>query len=215
MQEQTDVRVFIADDHEETVLRMSEFINAASGMKVVGTAADGSALLRYFARGNNGVDVALVDIDMPEMIDGLAVVGKIKNICQNGLKVIVMTGMRGRDYPTDAIRNYADGFVAKYRHKDEFIDAIIKVHKGEMVYLLDPNDIAPPVELPEPLPELTPTELRIVCLMVKGRRNKEIADEIKLGEKNTEKIRGLVMKKLGVQTPAQLGALAEKHGLCR
>ncbi len=183
-------------------------------MKVVGTASDGRALLQYFATGNNGVDVALVDIDMPKMIGGLEVVRKIKNVCQEKLKVIVMTGLRGRDYPMDAIRNYADGFVTKYRHKDEFIDAIIKVSKGEMVFLLDPGDTAPAV-VSESLPELTPTELRIVCLMVNGFRNKEIADEIKLGEKNTEKIRGLVMKKLKVDTPAQLGALAEKHGLCR
>lgn len=214
MQEQTDIRVFIADDHPETIGMMSEFINAASGMKVVGTASDGRALLQYFATGNNGVDVALVDIDMPKMIGGLEVVRKIKNVCQEKLKVIVMTGLRGRDYPMDAIRNYADGFVTKYRHKDEFIDAIIKVSKGEMVFLLDPGDTAPAV-VSESLPELTPTELRIVCLMVNGFRNKEIADEIKLGEKNTEKIRGLVMKKLKVDTPAQLGALAEKHGLCR
>ncbi len=214
MQDQTDIRVFLADDHGETIQKMSEFLNAAAGIEVVGTASNGTALLDYFKAGNNGVDVALVDIGMPD-IDGLTVVREIKDICKEGLKIIVITGLRGRDYPSEAINKQADGFIAKGRHKDEIIDAINRVFKGEIVYLPDPDDPAQPSELPKRLPTLSPIEKRILCLVLEGLTSMEIAYKVMLGVPHVDKIRLGMMHKLGAKNAAQLGALAEKHGLCR
>lgn len=212
--EPTDIRVFIADDHEETIQKLSEFINAAPGMKVVGTAANGAALWEQFSAGSNGVDVALVDIGMPEM-DGLTAVGKIKAICQDTIKVIVITGLHGRNYPAEAISKHADGFIAKSRRKDEIIDAILRVHKGEMVYLPDPDDPAQPTVMPERPPDLSPNEMRILCLILEGLTSIEIADRVKMGVPSVDKIRRVMLHKFGVKNAAQLGAIAEKYGLCR
>lgn len=212
--EPTDIRVFIADDHEETIQKLSEFINATNGMKVVGNAANGAALWGYFSAGNNGVDVALVDIGMPEM-DGLTAVGKIKSVCKDTVKVIVITGLHGRNYPAEAISKQADGFIAKNRRKDEIIEAIQRVHKGEMVYLPDPDDPAQPAVMPERPPDLSPNELRILCLVLEGLTSIEIADRVRMGVHSVDKIRYVMLHKFGVKNAAQLGAIAEKYGLCR
>ncbi|MFN0176045.1 MAG: response regulator [Saprospiraceae bacterium] len=214
MQEQTDIRVFIADDHELTVKKLSEIINTTKGMKMVGTAADGNAVWQYFANGNNGVDVALIDIGMPEM-NGLRATGLIKSSCKGHLKVIVITGLDGVFFPAEAIRNQADGFVSKNRHKDEITDAIFRVAQGEIVILPDPDDPNQVTETPNRLPELLPKETQVLCLVVKGFIGKEIADKLGISEAYAERIRNTVMHKLGARNSAHLGTIAEKYGLCR
>lgn len=214
MQEQTDIRVFIADDHEVTVQKLSEIINTTKGMTVVGSAADGNAVWQYFADGNHGVDVALIDIGMPNM-NGLRAAGLIKSVCKDNLKVIVITGLDGVFFPAEAIRNRADGFVAKSRHKDEIADAIFRVSKGEIVILPDQEDESDMMEIPSRLPELLPKEKQVLCLVVKGFSSKQIGDMVGISDKYAERIRNTVMHKLGAKNSAHLGTIAGQLGLCR
>lgn len=215
MQVPTEIRVFIADEQQNVLDQLSEFINGASDMHVVGTAADGGQLLEHFQSGKNGVDVALVDIGMPVM-DGLTAVKKIKKICGDEVKLLVITGLRGRDYPTEAVSRDADGFVAKNRSKEEILGAIRDVHSSTaFVYLPDLSDPAHPQQAPKSLPELIPIEQRILCMLVKGMISKEIADETGLSVYNVDRIRRIVMHKLEAETPTMLGVIAEKYGLCR
>lgn len=208
----TEIKVFIADEQKEILEQLSEFINAAPDMKVAGTASDGGALFNYFQHGNNGVQVALVDIGMPVM-DGLTAVGKIKEICKDTLKIIVITGLSGRDYPTEAVSRQADGFIAKCNGKETILDGIRKVLQGSFVYLRDPNDVAHPTEPPQPLPNLIPIELRVLQGLAKGQISKEMADEFNLGISNVERIRRIIMSKLHAENPVMLGIIAEKYGL--
>lgn len=218
MQKQTDIRVFIADDHLVTIQQLSEFINAAPGMTVVGTASDGAEVWQFFANGNNGVDLAIIDIGMPEM-NGLRATGLIKKACKQTLKVIVMTGLDGNFFPAEAIRNHADGFIAKSRRKAEFIDAIKRVHNGEVVILPELDDDMPELrEAPDALPgnrlEFSPLEIRVLRHTVKdGLISKQIALEMRLGVPYVEKIRLNLMTKLGAKNAAQLGAKAQERGL--
>ena len=221
MQEQTDIRVFIADDHPWTIRQMSEFINATDGMQVVGTASQGQEAAQFFAHGDPGVDVALIDIGMPKM-NGLSVLEWIKKSCPQNLKVILITGLNGVFFPAEAIRNHADGFIAKSRRKAEFIDAIKRVYKGEIVILPVLEDgmesMETPDDLPEPAPEahpgFSPLEIRIIRMAVKeGMTSKEIALQTKFGAPYVDKIRLNLMAKLGAKNAAQLGAKALEQGL--
>ncbi len=54
------------------------------------------------------------------------------------------------------------------------------------------------------------------CHRNTGLTNKEIAEKANISSlKNTEKIRSGIMHKLDAKSPAQLGVIAEKYGLCR
>jgi DNA-binding NarL/FixJ family response regulator len=176
-----------------------------------GTASDGHSLWQYFNTGNHAVNVALVDI-MPQM-DGLTAVGKIKHLAKDSVKVIVITGLHGRNYPAEAISRHADGFIAKARHKDEIVGAIRRVHKGKIVYLPDLDDPAQPAKMPERLPELTPFEIRILGCILEGLTSKEIADNVLLSIPHVDKIRLHLMHKLVVKNAAQPGAVAVQYGL--
>ena len=215
MQAPTKINVFIADEQKELVEQLQQLINGAPDMQVVATASNGGDLVKYFQSGKNGVDVALVDIGMPVM-DGLTATAKIKKAYSKDLKVIIMTGLNGRDYPSEAVNKDADGFVAKFHSLETIVDAIRKVNQGtDFLYLPDPTDLAQPPETPKRLPGLIPIELRVLCMLVKGAKSKDIADLLDQTVYNVDRVRRIVMHKLGAENPVMLGAIAEKHGLCR
>jgi FixJ family two-component response regulator len=60
---------------------------------------------------------------------------------------------------------------------------------------------------------LTPREREVFDRIVGGRLNKQIADELKIGERTVKAERAQVMAKLGVGSVAELGRLAERLGL--
>lgn len=217
MQEQTEIRVFIVDDHEVTLRYLSDIIHAAPDMKVAGTLMDAHAVEPYFRNGNHGVDIVLMDIGMPE-IDGLSLMMRIKNLCKGTLRVIMITGLRGVIFPSEALRRHADGFVAKSRHKDEIIDAIRRVHKGEMVILPDTDSEFSTEDIPSQIPDLSNLSdktVKVICMVAKGFIMKEIADKIDISEAYAERLKNIAMHKLGAKNAAHLGAIVEKYGLCR
>ena len=56
---------------------------------------------------------------------------------------------------------------------------------------------------------LTPREREVFALVVSGRPNKQIADVLGISERTVKAHRAQVMHKMGVQSPAELGRLAE------
>lgn len=208
-----DIRVFIADDHDVVIKGLSEFINAAPGMRVIGTARDGEDLLEKLKQHHSETDVVLVDIGM-EKLDGLTATAKIKEAYPH-LKVFVITGLRGRNFAAESIKNNADGFVSKNRSHKEIIDAIRRVHAGEMVMLPDPHDSAQPAETPKKLPELSHTERRILCMIVDGKTGNEIVEIMKMSLPNVEKYRRNIAAKLDANNTASMVRIAMEYGLCR
>lgn len=183
-------------------------------MVVVDTVTNGIDLVAYFSKGNPGVDIALIDIGMPEM-DGLTAVSEIKKICPNPPKMLVITGLRGHDFPTAAVSREADGFMTKFRSKEEILQAIRDVIGGKgFVYLPDPKDPTHPPEAPRPLPRIMPIERRVLCLLTKGMRTKDIADMLDIGIPHVDKIRRIVSHKLNADNPVMLGVIAQRYGLC-
>ena|SRR5438552_1057290 len=59
---------------------------------------------------------------------------------------------------------------------------------------------------------LTPREREVFALVVSGRPNKQIADVLGISERTVKAHRAQVMHKMGVQSPAELGRLAEWLG---
>lgn len=208
-----EIRVLIADDHEIVIKGLSEHINAAPGMRVTGAAINGEDLLKRIEQHHHEVDIVLVDIGMEKM-DGLMATSEIKE-AHKQLKVIVITGLRGRNFAAEAIRSNADGFVSKSRSLKEIVDAIKRVYAGEMVMLPDPNDPAQPVETPKKLPELSPAELRILCMIKDGKVGHEIASIMKMGLPNVEKHRRNIAAKLDANNTASMVRIAMELGLCR
>ena len=61
----------------------------------------------------------------------------------------------------------------------------------------------------EKVGKLTPREIEIMDLVVKGQRNKQIAGTLGISEKTVKVHRGHVMQKIGVRNVADLVRVAE------
>jgi DNA-binding CsgD family transcriptional regulator len=62
-------------------------------------------------------------------------------------------------------------------------------------------------EIWQRLKSLTPREIDVLCYLLSGQLNKEIAGELGISERTIKAHRGRVMEKLGVQSSSQLLAM--------
>jgi two-component system response regulator NreC len=64
-----------------------------------------------------------------------------------------------------------------------------------------------------PEPELTPRELDVLRLLVRGNTNRQVADELGLSTRTVESHRANLQGKLGLTSRVELVEYAEEHDL--
>jgi DNA-binding NarL/FixJ family response regulator len=114
-----------------------------------------------------------------------------------------------------AMRVGASAFLLKHSAGDQLIEAIDEVLKGRMYLapavtkdVLAAFDQARAEEV-----ELTPRQRDVLRLIVEGKRMKEIAAALDLSTRTVETHKYEMMRVLGVQSTAELIALALKRGI--
>ena len=128
------------------------------------------------------------------------------------LPVIFISGHADVPMSVRAMKSGAVEFLTKpVRHQD-LLDAIQRAI-GHDRARRDEEQIAN--RLRTRFDTLTPREREVMKLVVAGRRNKQIATEIGLSEATVKLHRGQVMRKLGVQSLAELVRMTDKLELSR
>lgn len=204
------VRIFIADDIEMVLKGIQGFTSNAPDMEVTGTASNGEELLQLLAQRPGEADLLLVDVNMPKL-DGLKAIAKIRETDRR-IKILVMTIFPSQDFLVEALRVGANGFIAKNRSQEDFVEAIRKVHRGETIVLPDNGENPLPPTPPVP-PDLTAIERRVMCMIIHGRSNEEMAGILRLGVANVQRIRRNTFFKLGAKNTADAVRIALQMGL--
>jgi DNA-binding NarL/FixJ family response regulator len=103
------IRVALADDHQLVRAGFRALLDAEPDIEVVAEASGGEELLR--ALHETQVDVALVDIRMPDG-DGLWATEQIAaDAALQGVRVVIVTTFELDEYVARAIRAGASGFL--------------------------------------------------------------------------------------------------------
>lgn len=204
------IRIFIADDIEMVLKGIQGFTSNAPDMEVTGTASNGEELLQLLAQRPGEADLLLVDVNMPKL-DGLKAITKIRETDRR-IKILVMTIFPSQDFLVEALRVGANGFIAKNRSQEDFVEAIRKVHRGETIVLPDNGENPLPPTPPVP-PDLTAIERRVMCMIIHGRSNEEMAGILRLGVANVQRIRRNTFFKLGAKNTADAVRIALQMGL--
>ncbi|MBX6765525.1 MAG: response regulator transcription factor [Rubrobacteraceae bacterium] len=164
-------------------------LSAEPDFEVVGEASDGQAALEVCRRENP--DLMLMDVRMPRM-DGLAATRAIKQRYPK-TSVLILTVHENQEYMLEAIRAGASGYVLKDSPREQLTTAIRKVLDGEVslnrkltTALLQqlarnpertrPVDLNPERERIMQL--LTPREMEVLGLLMKGYTNPKIAETL-------------------------------------
>jgi DNA-binding NarL/FixJ family response regulator len=201
--------VLIADDHTIVAEGLVKLLSRR--FNVIGTVADGSALIEAAERLRP--DIIVADLNMPSM-GGLEALERLK---QRGVasKFVILTMHKDASIAAKAMRAGASAFLLKHSAGNELIGAIDQVLNGGTY-------IAPAVAI-DALEafdqkrgaggELTKRQRDVLRLIVAGRRMKEIAATLDLSARTVETHKYEMMRVLGVDSTAELVALAVKRGI--
>jgi DNA-binding NarL/FixJ family response regulator len=201
--------VLIADDH--TIVAEGLVKLLSERFDVVGTVADGLALVETAERLRP--DVIVSDLNMPSL-DGLDALARLR---KRGVasKFVILTVHSEPTTAAKALRAGASAYLLKLSAGEELIDAIDEVLNGR-TYLAPAitRDVLAVFEAGQTNEvALTPRQRDVLRLIVQGQRMKEIANSLDLSARTVETHKYEMMRTLGVQSTAELIALAVKRGL--
>ena len=199
-------RVMIADDHPVVVLGLAAIINAQPDMTVVGEASNGRQALELFEK--HLPDVTLIDLRMPEL-GGVDAIKQIRAKHPHAI-FIVLTTYQGDEDIHKALKAGAQGYLLKGMAHDDLLDAIRRVRAG-VQYL--PASVKETLANRTPGADLSPRELQILELIVKGLSNKQIADKLGITEGTVKWHVNAILGRLNVSDRTQAAVAALNRGI--
>jgi DNA-binding NarL/FixJ family response regulator len=211
--------VVIADDQALVRDGFRVILEVEPDIDVIGEAADGIDAVEQTRR--LAPDVILMDIRMPRL-DGIAATRKIVAAAA-ATHVLILTTFDGDEFLYDAMRAGASGFLAKDVRRNQLVDAIRTVDRGDA--LLGPSLVRRLIEdfcsrpapqsagRPAALADLTDRELQVLELVARGHSNAEIATELFLSEATIKTHLAHLTRKLGLHDRVQAVILAYESGL--
>jgi DNA-binding NarL/FixJ family response regulator len=203
----TKIKVLLVDDHSLVRRGFRRMLEDESDIAVIGEAGNGEEAVQL-AR-ELAPQVIVMDCALPGT-SGLAATRKILETDPS--KAILMLSMHSEDtLVRQALDAGARGYILKNAVDLELATAIRRVAAGEVV--LDAQLAKPATLRGERNAGLTARELEILQLIVNGKSNKEIADDLKLSVNTVAVHRANIMETLGIHKTAELVVYAIRHGL--
>jgi DNA-binding NarL/FixJ family response regulator len=211
---QGKIRILIVEDHPVMRLGLTKLLESQNDMELVGTAENGTSAILKAAE--LMPDVIVLDLVLPDM-DGPEVILRIKEN-DGDTHIIVFSSYSYGEIVHQAIKAGASGFVVKDQPPEEILHAIREVSLGfsvmspviqkELVYFIQKHEKARDLK-----DLLSPRELEILSLMVKGLTDKEIASQASLSEGTIRVYISKTFFKLGVANRNQAMLLALRQGI--
>jgi DNA-binding NarL/FixJ family response regulator len=216
------IRVVVADDQPLVRSGLRTILEAQADIDVVAEAADGHEAVVVARR--ELPDVVLMDVRMPGL-DGIAATRQLAGPDATApIAVLVLTTFDLDEHVYDALRAGARGFLLKDATRDELVNAVRVVARGDA--LLAPSVTRRLIEhvtahapnttdrsASRSLDELTRREHEVLLLVAEGLTNAEIATRLVVGEATVKTHVARVLMKLGLRDRIQAVILAYECGL--
>jgi DNA-binding NarL/FixJ family response regulator len=210
------ISVFIADDHRLFRDGLRALLATATGIEVVGEAAEGEEAVTQVERLQP--DVVLMDIQMPGL-NGIEATRRITAASPH-VGVIIVTMFENDDSVFAAMRAGARGYILKGAGQEEVIRTIRAVAQGEALFgpaiaaRLMSFFSGPRLPVPaEAFPELTAREHEVLNLIAAGHNNEAIAARLVVSRKTVRNHVSNIFSKLQVAGRAEAIIRARDAGM--
>jgi len=197
-------RVYVLDDNPEMVKALTRLLRAKR------FEALGFTSVRTFLEAYRSEHIAclVLDVSMPEL-DGLELQ---RHLTHQGIliPIIFLTGHGDIPMSVRAVKAGATDFLTKPADAAALVQA---VRAALQLAETRCREAAETAALAARLARLTPRQLEVMKHIVAGQLNKQIAFDLGTGEQNIKLHRAQIMKKMGVESLADLVRVAERLGI--
>jgi two-component system response regulator FimZ (fimbrial Z protein) len=205
------IKLLVADHHPIVRKGLEHLFSASSDIQIVGSVDNGEAILDFVKK--EKVDIILTEVDLPKL-NGLTVLRHLKSDYPD-IKTIIFSGQPEEVYAVSAIKAGAAGYVSKSVNIITINEAILRVRDGG-IYLS--NDLTQALAFGKKVnkpgtfyKKLSTREIEVLKLLTIGKKNKEVAKELKINEKTVSTYKARLMKKLNVSNLIDLVNQAKLH----
>jgi DNA-binding NarL/FixJ family response regulator len=210
------ITILIADDHKIVREAVGSLLNSQPDMEVVAEAQDGRTAVQLARQLRP--NVVIMDVVLPAL-NGIEAARQIVRELPE-VKVIALSGQSDRRSVYEMLKAGACGYVPKQCEFQELVSAIRNVVSNRMYISSQVSGIVVQGcvnRLSEqdgsPYSVLTPREREVLQLIAEGRSTKAVAKELFVSIKTVEWHRSQLMKKLGLESIAELVKYAISEGL--
>jgi DNA-binding NarL/FixJ family response regulator len=200
------IRILTVDDHPLLRKGIAALVNAEPDMKLVAEASNGQEAIEQFRL--HHPDVTLMDLQMPNL-NGIEAISCIHNEFPNA-RIIVLTTYTGDVQVVRALRAGARGYVLKGHVHRELLETVRAVHAGQKRI---PQEIAAELADHATDDNLTLREMDVLRLIAAGNANKQIADQLSIGEATVKSHVTNILSKLGANDRAHAVTIGLKRGI--
>lgn len=211
-----NIRIALADDHKIVRDGIKTLLESQPEITVVAEASNGKEILEKVDE--NGIDLVIMDINMPEM-DGITATKGLKEKHPN-VKVLALTMSNDDLHVRQMIQAGASGYIMKSAGRKELKSAIETIMGGKH-YFSDEATHSIMMDLvkgkgkstaPEAV-HITDRELEILELIVQEYTNQEIAEKLFISSRTVDAHRRNLLQKTGARNTAGLVKYAFQHNL--
>ncbi len=211
------ISVLLVEDHHVVRKGISYLLSLEEDIDIVGEAEDGHEGIKMAKE--LFPDVVILDITMPNL-NGIDATRRIRKSVP-GTKVIILTMHTKEQYIRQALREGASGYLLKESTHEELVDAIKKVHSGDVA--LSPsvskfvfNEYVKQGDAKQEtdsLELLTDRERQVLRLIAESKTNKDIAKCLNISKSTVNIHRTNVMQKLDIHDTVGLVKYSIEKGI--
>ncbi|MDP9728122.1 response regulator [Alicyclobacillus tolerans] len=208
------IKVVIVDDHTLVRQGLRLIFEGVSDITVVGEGTSGDEALILAER--LSPDVILMDVHMPLGLDGITAARHIREMSPQ-IRIIMLTMFDDDIHVERMLAAGVDGILFKHDDSTEILEAVRKgtVRNPYLPKRLSQetiNRILHKSKAENFFHELSPRETEVLILLANGFTNKEISKRLHISVKTVETHRSNIMKRLNLESRAELVNYALKNG---
>jgi DNA-binding NarL/FixJ family response regulator len=203
------IRVLIAEDHSVVRSGLSDLVDGADGISVVGAVATGEEAVELATE--LGPDVVLMDLSMP----GAGGVEATRELLARlpEARVVALTAFSDRRRVLEALDAGAIGYLLKDVEPDDLFAAIRAAARGESPLAPKAATALVSARSERHGPDLSPREEEVLALVAEGLPNKVIARRLEIAEKTVKAHLTSVFAAIGVTDRTQAALWARDNGV--
>ena len=200
------IKVAVVDDQGVVRAGIAALIGMESDIEVVAQASNGSEAIDIAGQLGDGIDVMLLDVEMPG-VDGLQALPRIREVSPH-TRVLMLTTFDRPGWVTRALSLGASGFVLKDQPAEALAASIRAVNDGKQV--VDQELATRTLGLG--VNPLTPREIDVLRAAEGGGTTADVAHEVRLSQGTVRNHVTSAMAKTGGSSRMDAARRARENG---